>query len=223
MTQLATRENLNSNNIPGSNPAPVARIAMTLENIWMLAENVAASKMYKGFDTPAKVFTLMMVCESEALHPMKAMQIYDFIETREGVRPYMKASAIQALFLQRGGKIEMVGSDEHEARAKFSHPTLQPKPIEMAYTMDQAKKAGRAGKAVYQQDGAEMLWWRLVSKVCCKIDPGIRTGIPTQEEAASEAFDPDRRWTSRARSTRRRRRSRPRGRYRRLQAWRRSR
>jgi hypothetical protein len=182
LTELATREKANGNTV-ATRPT---QFNLTVNDIWMLAENVAEAKMFKGFDTPSKVFTLMMICESENMHPMMAVKIYDFIETGRGVQVTLKSQAIQARFIERGGHIEIVRADKQEARAIFSHPRLQPKPIEMHYDLEMAKQAGTAGKDTYRQNPEDMLWHRLVSKVCTKIDPGIRTGIPTSTEVYEE-------------------------------------
>jgi hypothetical protein len=182
MSELATREQANGNAVA----ARATQVNLTLNDIWMLAENVAEAKMFKGFDTPAKVFTLMMISQSEGMHPMMAVKIYDFIETGRGVQVTLKSQAIQARFIERGGHIEIVRADKQEARAIFSHPKLQPKPIEMHYDLEMARQAGTAGKDTYRQNPEDMLWHRLVSKVCTKIDPGIRTGIPTATEVYEE-------------------------------------
>jgi hypothetical protein len=156
---------------------------MTLQDVWFLAEQVAASGLFAGADTPQKAFTLMMICQSENLHPVQAMKRYHVIEGR----PSKRADAIQAEFQADGGVIEILRSDAEEARALFSHPVHHPRPFEYAVTYrqfaDSGLVMGKYGvKDNWKKNPADMLWARLVTKAIRKIHPGIVVGIYSTEE-----------------------------------------
>jgi hypothetical protein len=176
----------------GHAAAPVQAIAaLTIDNVWMMAEHVAASKLFPNVNTPQQAFTLMMLCQADGMHPMHALRRYHIIQGR----PTMRSDAVQAEFQADGGRIEVLRSDEKEARALFSHPRHQPKPVEMGYTIDQARNAGLTA-GTWKTHPADMLWARLVTKGVRRVHPGIVVGISTPEdiqdavtiEAAHEVF-----------------------------------
>jgi hypothetical protein len=188
MSELATREMTGPATMalqasPIAPPAP----RYSLDDMWTLAQNVAESGLFPGCKNPQQAFTLMMICESEGLHPMMALKRYHIIPSADGPRPSMRADAMQAEFQARGGVIELVRCDDEEARAIFSHPKHQPKPIERSVTFEQFRKSGvingRDGiKKNWRESAADMLWSRLVTKNIRKIYPGIVAGIYSPEE-----------------------------------------
>jgi len=166
--------------------------AMTLDSLWWLAQRVADGKLFPGLTNDAAVFTLMCICQSEGLHPIEALRQYDIVEGR----PAMKAAAIQAKFLSRGGRIKILVRTNEEARAVFTHPQLCPDGWENSVSFADLQKRGitngRDGvKTNYKRSPAEMLWARLVSNSIRTIDPGIVVGITSSEELRDE-LDNDR-------------------------------
>lgn len=102
----------------------------------------------------------------------------------------MRAAAIQAEFLARGGKIEWVslGDEGTEACAMFSHSRLMPTPVQIKYTIEDAKrqvgeKFNKPGNNWVTNPGA-MLRAALVRKAVKIIDPGVITGHDDFEEFA---------------------------------------
>jgi hypothetical protein len=94
----------------------------------------------------------------------------------------MRASAIQAVFMQRGGVIEWgdLGDDGKVASAKFSHPVLMKNPTLIKYTIqDAARQVGdkmkKPGSNWLTNPGA-MLRAALIRKAIKIIDPGVITG-----------------------------------------------
>jgi hypothetical protein len=150
---------------------------MTLSEVWQMAEYVSASRLF-GTATPEQAFTLMMICQSEGLHPIQAMRRFDIIDGR----PALKAAAIQAEFQRLGGRIEIGVCNAAEANATFSHPVYQPNPVAMKTTFEHYKKIGLTGKKNWTNDPEAMLWWRLVAKGVRRIYPGIVVGIYSADE-----------------------------------------
>lgn len=159
---------------------PAADIALSIDEVWMLAEQAAKSRLFAGIDTPDKAFTLMCLCQSEGLHPMQALRRFDIIQGR----PAMKAAAIQAEMLNRGWVIELVESTATIARAMFSHPTRQPKPVELSAGIAEFKHL--SGKDNWKNYPIDMNWARLMSRGCRRFEPGIIVGIGSVEERWDE-------------------------------------
>lgn len=165
--------------------------AMTLHEVWQMAEHVSDSKLFAA-TTPQAAFTLMMLAQAEGLHPIQAMRRYHIIEGR----PSMRSDAMQAEFQARGGKIKILKSDATEARAVFSHPEHQPDGFEMAVTFEQFKATGSimgkyGVKDNWKHSAADMLWARLVTKAIRRIYPGIVAGIYSSDEV-QDMIDRDR-------------------------------
>jgi hypothetical protein len=188
MSELATRDSSGTGVMaPLASPVAPPASRYSLDDMWMLAQNVAESGLFPGCKNPQQAFTLMMICESEGLHPMTALKRYHIIPSADGPRPSMRADAMQAEFQARGGVIEIVRCDDEEARAVFSHPKYQPKPVERHVTFEQFRKSGvingRDGiKKNWRESASDMLWSRLVTKNIRKIYPGIVAGIYSPEE-----------------------------------------
>ncbi len=185
MTQLATREQVNGG---GTHAATQRSNMFGIAEVWELAEQLHKSKLFPNITSPHAAFTLMMICQADGLHPMQVLRIYDIIDGK----PAMKSAAIQAKFQESGGTVEILKCDANEARAIFSHPRFQPKPIELSFTIQDAAKAKLTGKKNWMENPADMLWWRLVSKSIRKINPGIVAGIYSVEEVQDMGPGPER-------------------------------
>jgi hypothetical protein len=181
--------------IPGTNmakvePAPFesSRVMMTVQDVWEMANYVAEAKCFP-VATPQQAFALFMLAQSKGLHPMAAIERYHVMSIGGRAQVNMKAAAIQAEFQARGGRIEPTEDSPTRQAAIFSHP-LQPKPREYEYTMKEAQDTGDAKRNPnYQTRPRDMLWARLVSRACNRIDPGIKTGIMSDVEAEDAALE----------------------------------
>ena len=126
-------------------------------------------------DSPHHGTIMMLTCMSEGLTVSQCNKRYH----GDGS---MRASAIQAEFLIRGGMIEWVnlGDDGKLASATFSHPKLMKNPSLIKYTIEDAKrqvgdKMSKAGSNWLTNPGS-MLRAALVRKAIKIIDPGIIGG-----------------------------------------------
>lgn len=141
-----------------------------------------------GLTSPHHGTVMALTCLAENIPPT----IYNQRYHGDGS---MRASAIQAKFLERGGKIEWlnIGDDGKLASAKFTHPN-QPGGIEIKYTIeDAAKQVGdklnKAGSNWATNPGA-MLRAALVRKAIKIIDPGIIGGFDSFNEFADQTVEP---------------------------------
>lgn len=150
-------------------------MVMPQKDMKEMAVTVCKSGLFP-MPSPEAAFTLMMICQSEGLHPIQALKRYHVIKGR----PTMRSDAMLAEFQRAGGKIKWLKRDENEVEAEFSHESGGTVPVK--WTMEMAKKAGLASKDVWRQFPRQMLTARVISEGVRTILPGIVTGIYCPEE-----------------------------------------
>ena len=164
-------------------PPPAAR-QFAFEEVVKMARSVAKSGLFPGITTDEQALTLMMLCESEGLHPMQALRRYHVIKGR----PSMRADAMQAEFQRQGGVIRWERSDAEECTARFVHPVHAPEPgVTIGLTMARAEAYGLTGNDLYRKYPDQMLRARVISQGVRMVLPGVVVGIYTPEEADSFA------------------------------------
>lgn len=171
--------------VPATQNAPTV---FSISDVFQIAEQVFESKLYP-VRSAAAAFTLMMLAQAEGIHPMMALRRYHIMEIGGRTIPTMRADAMQADFQAVGGKVKVVERGAKRAAAVFSHPTLQPDPMEFSYTMEQAVTAGDFAKnPSYKSRPEAMLWARLITSTLTTIAPGIKVGVLSIEEAEDLAL-----------------------------------
>lgn len=132
--------------------------------IRVMAKSAASSKMFSA-KAEEQIFTLMLVAQSEGIHPIKALMAYDIINGQ----PALKASEALARYMDAGGKIEWIKSDKESAKARFTHPSSGS--FEYEYTIEDATDAGLINKDNWKKNLKAMLRARCTSA-------GIRMSYP---------------------------------------------
>lgn len=135
-----------------------------MPEIRVMAKSAASSKMFSA-KAEEQIFTLMLVAQSEGIHPIKALMAYDIINGQ----PALKASEALARYMDAGGKIEWIKSDKESAKARFTHPSSGS--FEYEYTVEDATDAGLINKDNYKKNLKAMLRARCTSA-------GIRMSYP---------------------------------------------
>ena len=135
-----------------------------MQEIRVMAKSAASSKMFSA-KAEEQVFTLMLVAQSEGIHPIKALMAYDVINGQ----PALKASEALARYMDAGGKIEWIKSDKESAKARFTHPSSGS--FEYEYTVEDATDAGLINKENWRKNLKAMLRARCTSA-------GIRMSYP---------------------------------------------
>lgn len=135
-----------------------------IQEIRIMAKSAASSKMFSA-KAEEQVFTLMLVAQSEGIHPIKALMAYDVINGQ----PALKASEALARYMDAGGKIEWIKSDKESAKARFTHPSSGS--FEYEYTVEDATDAGLINKDNWEKNLKAMLRARCTSA-------GIRMSYP---------------------------------------------
>lgn len=130
-----------------------------------------------GFKTIEQAISLMLVCQAEGLHPMKATQLFDILPTG---KVGMKSAAMLANFQARGGKVKWVTMTDTECEAIFSSPGLS-EPVTVKWTWADAVKAGLNTKQNWRAYPRQMLAARVTTDGVNRADPAARLGFyPTE-------------------------------------------
>ncbi len=154
------------------------------DEIQQMAEVTARSGLFKM--NAQQIVVLMMLAESEGIHPIRAVAMYDIIEGK----PELKSIAKAAKFQQAGGVIEWLETSTEAAEAIFSHPTSCPAGVRVRYTIEDAKVACLAHKDNWKKNPADMLVARCLSRGVRRCLPGVLMGIyEVEEEAAPPALE----------------------------------
>jgi len=147
---------------------------MTIPEVSSMAAAVAKSRLFPGLETTEQAFALMMICNAEGLHPMKALARYHIIKGR----PTWKSSALLSAFKERGGHVCFTERTATKVEAVFEKDGE--KQI-ITWTIEMAKAAGLATKDVWISYPRQMLTARVISEGVGLMDPGILGGMNTEE------------------------------------------
>ena len=127
--------------------------------------------------SPEAAFTLMLICQSEGIHPIQAVKRYHIIKGR----PSMRADAMLAEFQRLGGRVQWKERTDSKVIAVFSHPQGE---AEITWTIDMAKSAGLTANDTWRKYPRQMLTARCISEGIRTVLPAVVTGIYTPEEVA---------------------------------------
>lgn len=152
-----------------------------ISEIRTMAKSAAASKLFSA-KAEEQVFTLMLVAQAENIHPMKALMAYDIINGQ----PALKASEALARYMDAGGKIKWIKSDETSAKAEFTHPSSGS--FEYEYTVKDATDAGLINKDNWKKNLKAMLRARCTSAGIRMSYPRCLNNMYTADEARD--FEP---------------------------------
>jgi len=152
------------------------RAVQTLADIQTTAKVMAESGLFPAWNTPAKMMTLMLLCQSEGCDPVRAVNRYDNIQGRVCKRP----QAMLEDFLNAGGKVKWETLSDKEATAVFTPPGGDP--FRHSYTWEEAMRAGNVTKENYRKYPMEMLRSRLIGRALRTIWPAATNTMYTPEE-----------------------------------------
>src|SRR5688572_29434047 len=92
---------------------------MPPDEVRKLAEAASKSGLFsKDLSRVESMFALMMVSQSEGLHPMQALKRYHIVEGK----PSMRSDAMLAEFQRQGGRIEWTERSHDAVEAVFHSP-----------------------------------------------------------------------------------------------------
>jgi len=140
-----------------------------------MAGIIAQSGLF-GVKHPIQALALMLIAQSEGLHPASAARDYHVIQGR----PTLKTDAMLARFQAAGGRVQWHDYSDAVVSATFTHAAGGAVKIE--WTMDRAKAAGLTGKDVWKQYPRAMLRARVISEGIRTVYPGVLSGMYAPEE-----------------------------------------
>ena len=146
-----------------------------LSDVERMAMAVAGSNLF-GIKTKEQAIALMLVAQSEGLHPARAALEYYVINGK----PSLKADAMLSRFQAAGGKVEWHDYTPEKVSATFSHP--QGGSIKIEWTRKMADDAKLTNKETWRQYPRQMLRARVISEGIRTVFPGVSVGIYTPEE-----------------------------------------
>lgn len=150
---------------------------LSFEQVEKLAKAMSASRLFPSAQTPENALALMLLCQSEGIHPAQAVRRFHVIKGTVA----MRADAMLAEFQSRGGMVQWLKSDKNEARAVFEHACGGK--FEYAYTIEDAKQAGLVRPdSGWSKFPAAMLRARCISGAIRMVLPGVVCGVYTPEE-----------------------------------------
>ena len=144
-------------------------------DIERMALAVSKSQLF-GMKTPDQAIALMLVAQSEGLHPARAAMEYHVIQGR----PALKADAMLARFQAAGGKVEWKDYTDTKVVGVFSHPAGGS--ISVEWSIEMATKAGLTKNPTWRQYPRQMLRARCISEGIRTVYPGVSVGVYTPEE-----------------------------------------
>lgn len=153
-------------------PTPAALIPF--DDIVRMGNVMAHSKLF-GIQSEQQAIALMLLCQSENLHPATAMRDYHLIQGR----PALKADAMLARFQAAGGKVKWGRYEDDGVSGTFTHPSGDSITIE--WTPQRVSKA-RISNEMHSKYPRQMLKARCISEGIRAIYPGVLSGLYSPEE-----------------------------------------
>lgn len=147
-----------------------------LNDMQTMAGAMAQSGLF-GVKNATQALALMLVAQAEGQHPATIAQDYDVIQGRAA----RKTHSVLARFQQAGGVVQWQELSDSRAEATFSHP--QGGSLRISWTLDQARRAGLAGKDNWKNYPRAMLRARCIAEGVRAVYPAAIGGMLVAEEA----------------------------------------
>lgn len=146
-----------------------------MPDLQTMAKAVAKSGLF-GAKNEDQALALMLVAQSEGLHPASAARDYDIIQGKGS----KKSEAMMRDFLKAGGSVKWHALTDSMADATFSHP--QGGEVRIDWDMKRAAKANLSEKDMYKKFPRQMLRARCISEGVRTVCPLATGGMYTPEE-----------------------------------------
>lgn len=150
-----------------------------------MADVVVRAGLFPGIKTQQQALTLFLVAQAEGLHPMTAALRYNVIQGR----PAMKAEAMLASFMERGGTVAWTEYTDDAVTGIFTSKGV-PTGVTVRWTMADAKRAGVTMNQTWTKYPRQMLKARVASDGVRMADPSVNSGRYTPEEVQEFRDEP---------------------------------
>ena len=149
---------------------------LPISEVRQMAAATIKSGMSFGLQNQDAALALMLICQSENLHPMQAVRRFHIIKGR----PAMRADAMQAEFQRAGGTVHWLERSNTCCRATFEHSSGGK--LTVCWTLEDAKSAGLTSNENWRRFPRQMLAARVISEGVRAVLPAIICGMYTPEE-----------------------------------------
>lgn len=149
---------------------------LPISEVRQMAAATIKSGLSFGLQNEDAALALMLICQSENLHPMQAVRRFHIIKGR----PAMRADAMQAEFQRAGGTVHWLERSNTCCRATFEHSSGGK--LTVCWTLEDAKSAGLASNENWRRFPRQMLAARVISEGVRAVLPAIICGMYTPEE-----------------------------------------
>lgn len=148
-----------------------------IAQVQVMAKTVAQSGLF-GLKNADQAMTLMLLAQSENIHPMTALQQYHILNGR----PVLKSTEVLSRFQRAGGKIKYIKSDDKVCEIEFSHEMAGS--ITLKWDIEKAKTAGvYDSNPVWKKYPENMLRARCITDGVKAIFPSCLGGFMSEAEA----------------------------------------
>ncbi len=155
-------------------------------------ENMALSMFeskFFGFTHKSQYLTLMLMAQAKGRNPVLVVEDYHFFEGKASP----KADAVLTWHLASGGDVEWVTNSPEVVEAIFTGPNrgegLARVVSRVKWTIEDARKAGLAGKKNWANHPEDMLTARVIGRGVKRVNPGCLRGERLAEERMDEPDD----------------------------------
>lgn len=156
-----------------------AIVEWPLQQIERVANVVAKSGLF-GVKSVESAMAVMLLAQSEGVHPMEAVKDWHIMEIKGRTIVSMKAEAMLSRFQEAGGKVVWHKLSDDAVSATFSHPQGGEATID--WDVARATRANLINKDVWQQYRRAMLRSRVASEGIRTVLPQVLRGRRTPEE-----------------------------------------
>lgn len=159
-----------------------------LDTTYRLAGSLAQSGLIPTTlrGKPSDVLAILLYGQELGIAPMQALQTIYVVNGR----PTISAQLWVALARRAGHRVRTVDETTEACTVEITRSDDPDHPVRVTYTLAQAKGANLAGKDVWKQHPAAMLWARAVSTACRRACPEIAMGFG--DEVDRHATEPQR-------------------------------
>lgn len=154
----------------------MANELVPMSDIEKMANAVAASGLF-GSKSREHAMALMLIAQSEGLHPMAAVQQFHIINGQ----PSRKSWSMLERFQAAGGRVEWHERTDAKVSATFSH--AQGGSVKIDWDMKRAQQAG-INNPMWKKYPRQMLTARVISEGVRTVFPGATGGFYVEEEVA---------------------------------------
>ncbi len=171
---------------PAANPVRSGLVVRSMDDLASMASAVALSRMFKGTDTVEKAATKMMFAMAMGFDPMAGLTGIDIIEGNPTPNGHFWAAALES---HPRYDYEVRETSSERCTITFLRDGVERGTL--TWTMEDAQRAGLAGKDNWRKYPRPMLYNRCMTEgarmFCPQLFAGIRAYDPEEMEGISPA------------------------------------